>query len=243
MDIKGLVNLFLSSATDFAQQGRQGAEKALNIPAEGDARSDTLSTLAKGALGGGALGLLLGSKSGRKLGSTALKVGGSAALAAVAFKTYQSWKTGKNAAATGSDQDAALQTPATALPEQADISAPALNERESLLLLSAMIAAAKADGHIDDAEQQRISSAVQAMGATAEVNRFVEQELRKPLAPAEIAAQVKTPEEAAEVYLASVLIVDEQNFMEKAYLQELARQLKLEPGLVAELEKQVQQAG
>ncbi|TVV41989.1 tellurite resistance TerB family protein [Thalassolituus sp. C2-1] len=242
MDIKGLVNLFLSSATDLARQGRQGAEKALNIPAEGDARSDTLSTLAKGALGGGALSLLLGSKSGRKLGSTALKVGGSAALAAVAFKTYQSWKAGKNAAATGSDHDAAIQTPA-ALPEQADISAPALNERESLLLLSAMIAAAKADGHIDDAEQQRISNAVQAMGATADVNRFVEQELRKPLDPAEIAAQVKTPEEAAEVYLASVLIVDEQNFMEKAYLQELARQLKLEPGLVAELEKQVQQAG
>jgi uncharacterized membrane protein YebE (DUF533 family) len=243
MDIKGLVNLFLSSATDLAQQGRQGAEKALNIPAEGDARSDTLSTLAKGALGGGALGLLLGSKSGRKLGSTALKVGGSAALAAVAFKTYQSWKAGKNAAATGNDHNAALQTPAAALPEQAAISAPVPNERESLLLLSAMIAAAKADGHIDDAEKQRISNAVQAMGATAEVNRFVEQELRKPLDPAEIAAQVKTPEEAAEVYLASVLIVDEQNFMEKTYLQELARQLKLEPGLVAELEKQVQQAG
>lgn len=68
MDIKGLVNLFLSSATDLAQQGKQGAEKALNIPAEGEARSDTLSTLAKGALGGGALGLLLGSKSGRKSG-------------------------------------------------------------------------------------------------------------------------------------------------------------------------------
>jgi uncharacterized membrane protein YebE (DUF533 family) len=243
MDIKGLVNLFLSSATDLAQQGKQGAEKALNIPAEGEARSDTLSTLAKGALGGGALGLLLGSKSGRKLGSTALKVGGSAALAAVAFKTYQSWKAGKNTAAAGSAHDAVLQTPAAALPEQAAVIAPVPNERESLLLLSAMIAAAKADGHIDDAEQQRISNAVQAMGATADVNRFVEQELRKPLDPAEIAAQVKTPEEAAEVYLASVLIVDEQNFMEKAYLHELARQLKLEPGLVAELEKQVQQAG
>ncbi|MCD8532432.1 MAG: tellurite resistance TerB family protein [Saccharospirillaceae bacterium] len=252
MDIKGLVNLFLSSATDLAQQGKQSAEKALNIPAEGEARSETLSTLAKGALGGGALGLLLGSKSGRKLGSTALKVGGSAALAAVAFKTYQSWKAGKTAAATEGDQNAARQTTATALPGQATaaaLTAPAQavihdpEQRESLLLLSAMIAAAKADGHIDDAEQQRISSAVQAMGATAEVNRFVEQELRKPLDPADIAAQVTAPEEAAEVYLASVLVVDEQNFMEKAYLQELARQLKLEPGLVAELEKQVQQAG
>lgn len=247
MDIKGLVNLFLGSATDLARQGKQSAEKALNIPAESEARSNTLSTLAKGALGGGALGLLLGSKSGRELGSTVLKVGGTAALAAVAFKTYQSWKAGQSEAATR-DHDAARQAPAlsglaepAALTTTAQAATSDTSERESLLLLSAMIAAAKADGHIDDAEQQRISSAVKAMGATADVNHFVEQELRKPLDPAEIAAQVRAPEEAAEVYLASVLVTDEQNFMEKAYLQELARQLKLEPGLVDELEKQVKQ--
>jgi uncharacterized membrane protein YebE (DUF533 family) len=44
---------------------------------------------------------------------------------------------------------------------------------------------------------------------------------------------------AAEMYIASVMLVDEENFMEKAYLDELARQLKLEPGLKLELEKQV----
>jgi uncharacterized membrane protein YebE (DUF533 family) len=47
---------------------------------------------------------------------------------------------------------------------------------------------------------------------------------------------------AAEMYIASVMLVDEENFMEKSYLDELARQLKLEPGLKAELEKQVRQA-
>lgn len=47
---------------------------------------------------------------------------------------------------------------------------------------------------------------------------------------------------AAEMYVASVMLVDEENFMEKAYLDELARQLKLEPGLKLELEKQVRQA-
>jgi uncharacterized membrane protein YebE (DUF533 family) len=36
--------------------------------------------------------------------------------------------------------------------------------------------------------------------------------------------------------------VDEESFMEKAYLQELAKQLKLDPGLKAELESQVKQA-
>ena len=48
-----------------------------------------------------------------------------------------------------------------------------------------------------------------------------------------------TPEMAAEMYLASVMMVDEEHFMERAYLDELAKQLKLEPGLKEELEKQV----
>jgi uncharacterized membrane protein YebE (DUF533 family) len=47
---------------------------------------------------------------------------------------------------------------------------------------------------------------------------------------------------AAQMYIASVMLVDEENFMEKSYLDELARQLKLDPGLKAELEKQVRQA-
>jgi len=36
--------------------------------------------------------------------------------------------------------------------------------------------------------------------------------------------------------------VDEENFMERSYLQELASQLQLDPALKAELEKEVRQA-
>ncbi len=43
----------------------------------------------------------------------------------------------------------------------------------------------------------------------------------------------------AEMYLASLLVIDDQNYMEKAYLGELARQLKLDPALVQELDNQV----
>ena len=64
-------------------------------------------------------------------------------------------------------------------------------------------------------------------------------ELNKPLDPADVARAASTPEMAAEMYIASVMLVDEENFMEKTYLDELARQLKLEPGLKVELEKQV----
>jgi uncharacterized membrane protein YebE (DUF533 family) len=63
--------------------------------------------------------------------------------------------------------------------------------------------------------------------------------LNKPLDPAEVARAASTPEMAAEMYIASVLMVDEEHFMERAYLEELARQLKLDPALKGELEAQV----
>ena len=47
---------------------------------------------------------------------------------------------------------------------------------------------------------------------------------------------------AAEMYLASLLMVDEENFMERSYLEELARQLALDPALKVELEKQARAA-
>lgn len=67
-------------------------------------------------------------------------------------------------------------------------------------------------------------------------------ELNKPLDPAQVARAASTPEMAAEMYIASVLMVDEEHFMEKAYLDELARQLRLDPGLRQELERQVRQS-
>ena len=47
---------------------------------------------------------------------------------------------------------------------------------------------------------------------------------------------------AAEMYLASLVMVDEENYMERAYLDELARQLKLDPDLKTELERQAEQS-
>lgn len=70
----------------------------------------------------------------------------------------------------------------------------------------------------------------------------MEDELRKFLDPAEVASAASTPALAAEMYLASLLMVDETAFMERAYLDELARQLQLAPGLKSELETQARTA-
>ena len=103
-----------------------------------------------------------------------------------------------------------------------------------------MIAAAKADGHIDSAEMTRIEQALDEMGADQQVRQLVQAEMNKPLDPAEIARLASSPQQASEIYLASLIVADEQNFMEKTYLQELAKQLNLAPEVIAQLEHQVQ---
>ena len=65
---------------------------------------------------------------------------------------------------------------------------------------------------------------------------WFEAELRRPLEPADVAVGATTPELAAEVYLASVLVVDETSTMERAYLDALARELRLDEGLKRQLE-------
>ncbi|ENM5761573.1 tellurite resistance TerB family protein [Vibrio mimicus] len=211
MDLKSLLNQALSS--DIVKKGSE------QLKTLGQDKSQ-LGALGAGALGGGLLGMLLGSKKSKKWGKSALKVGGAAALGALAYKVYNDWNANQkgNTTPTPFDEN---------------------NPHHELIILKAMIAAAKADGHVDDQEMARIQQAIEELGADNQVQQLVEQELRKPLDPAEIARFAQNPAQASELYLASLLIADEQNFMEKAYLNELAKQLGLDDQLVAQLNLQV----
>ncbi|MBN0517212.1 tellurite resistance TerB family protein, partial [Pseudomonas aeruginosa] len=102
----------------------------------------------------------------------------------------------------------------------------------------AIVGAAKADGHIDERERQMIEGEVANLTSDREVQGWLARGLNKPLDPAEIARAASTPEIAAEMYLASLLMGDEESFMERSYLEELARQLRLEPSFKLELENQ-----
>lgn len=189
-----------------------------------------------GAAAGGALGLLLGNKS-RKLGGVggkAVKYGSVAALGFAAWKVYEQYQQNQKSAATPAAPNP-WQPGAPALP------APQL-ELHSRLMLKAMMAAAKADGHVDERERGLLEAELQRQGGDAAERQWLEQELRRPLDPAEVAREVQAPEQAAEVYLASLLVADDTSFMERAYLDELARQLKLPEQLKRDLEAQAAQA-
>lgn len=182
-----------------------------------------------GAATGGALGLLLGSKRGRSFGGKALKYGSLAALGAVAYRAYGAWQA-RQAQTPGAAPAPVIQ-PFERLP------APEV-EQHSRAMLTAMIAAAKSDGHLDERERGLLEAELGRLEADPAQRRWVEEEVRRPLDPAAVARAATTPQVASEMYLASLLIADDTSFMERAYLDELARQLQLPADLKAELESQ-----
>jgi len=207
---------------------RSGTQKLESSKQSGD-----LGKYATGAAAGGALALLLGSKRGRKLGGTALKLGSMAAIGALAWKIYQDHRAGQQAQppadTAGVSQSMPSRSGFAALP------APQL-ELHSQAMLKAMIAAAKADGHMDDRERGLVEAELMRLDADPATRRWVADELHRPVDPAEVAAAATTPEMGAEVYLASVLVADATTTMERAYLDHLAKALKLDAGLQADLE-------
>ncbi len=102
-----------------------------------------------------------------------------------------------------------------------------------------MIVAAKADGHVDDTEKARILSQLERFDIDADERTFLDAELSKPLDIDGVVASATTPELAAEIYAASLLVLDGDTAVGGAYLALLAARLKLDPGLKAALEDAV----
>ena len=186
----------------------------------------------KSLLGGGALGMLVGSKRGRSMGGKALKYGAIAGVGMLAWKAWQSSQEKKGAATQSSSEG-----------ERVEVLSGEVQERRSLELLQAMIMAARADGHIDEQEQALITDQIDALGADQEMHRWVEQQLKAPLDAQALAREADSPQAAREMYLISVAVIDDQNPMEQAWLDQLASALNLTPEMAAELERQAQQAG
>ncbi|MCU1719627.1 tellurite resistance TerB family protein [Pseudomonas sp. 5P_3.1_Bac2] len=245
MNTRGLLDQLLKSGQELLQQkGAAGSKTSAGagggLGGLGDVLGGVLGNGKPGNLGGllnsaggkalaaGALGILLGTKGGRNVGGKALTYGGLAALGMAAYKAYSNWQ---------AQQGAAASAPLPALENLSSAEA----EAHSQAILKALVGAAKADGHIDERERELIEAELHKLTADVELRQWLQSELNKPLDPVEIAQAASSPEIAAQMYLASVLMVDEEHYMERAYLDELARQLQLAPGLKAELEAQVRQ--
>ena len=241
LDAKRLLDQFLGGPQapyDNRQQPQsqsQFGDIARNI---GTSLSGNLGGIGGGALAGGLAGILLGTKQGRKIAGTAATVGGMALVGALAYGAYRNWQAGRVPA------DARAGVPLLPPPRDTPFNPASESEQQSLgkSLMRAMIAAAKSDGHVDATEQANIFAQMDKLDLSAEEKAFVLDELRKPLDVDAVAQGARTPEQAAEIYVASLLAIDVDNPAERGYLAMLAARLELDEKLVAHLHATVEGA-
>lgn len=188
--------------------------------------------------------VLLGTGTGRQLTGSALKLGGLAAIAGLGYHAYKNWQAGKDAPAADASTTAAANT--ELLPPPGDSGfhpQDAANSGDfALILVRAMIAAARADGHIDDAEREAILGKVKLAGLGADAQAFLEGELANPVDLDTIIAAAKTDSQKVELYTASRIAIDPDTRAERGYLDLLAGRLGLADALIDHIEATVASA-
>lgn len=229
MDAKVILDNLLETSQQATKKGLEIAEQKLGIPESGEERDVMLNGLGKGALAAGAVALLLGTKGGRNLTGTALKVGGVAAVGGIAYKAYTEWQRQQQQPA------GAIVDTGTPINDLADAEANTRSEA----IVKAMISAAKSDGHVDSDEQKLITAKIESLGMEQDITSFLMKELNKPMDVAAVVASADSPEAAAEIYLASTMVVDLNGSDERKYMDSLAAGLGLDAELVKELETNV----
>lgn len=225
-DAKKLLDQFLGAQVP-------GSSGTVKEKAGGVVQMAKDNPLATGAIAA----VLLGTKTGRSLTGSAVKLGGLAAIAGLGYQAYKNYQAGH------APERSAANAPAELLPPPSDSAfsaeAPHATNDFALALVRAMIAAAKADGHIDNSERARIMDRVQVSGLGAEAQDFIEKELSNPTDLDALVAAAVTEEQKVELYTASRLAIEPDNRAERGYLDLLAGRLGLADALVDHIEATV----
>lgn len=243
--IGDLLGQVLGQATQGVKEGAgkfsdaTGAGAALNKATGGQSTDDLLAQLkdlvannqlAAGAAAGGLGGLLVGSKTGRGVIGSAVKLSALALIGGLAYKAVQNYQAGKPLISGAS--------PLTnAAPDGTGFEPAAQTNESATLLIRTMIAAAAADGRIDDAEQAKIIASFEQMGGfNDEAKTFVRNELANPASADDLAAGVTSPEIAVQVYTAARVAIESDSAAEKDFLASLAGSLGIDAKLAAHID-------
>jgi len=97
---------------------------------------------------------------------------------------------------------------------------------DMVLLIQAMVAAAAADGHIDDIERGQIIQRATDAQLDAETQAFLRAELDAPKSLAAIVSAAR-PELGIDIYAASCVAISLDTEAERVYLDTLAMRLNL----------------
>lgn len=261
MDARAILDGLIEQSREAGRQGIEMAEQRSMIPPPGDQRSAMLKGAGAGALAAGAVAMLFGSKKTRKFVGKAARLGGTAALGGLAYHAWQQYQaqaaptpaseasfgTGPNAGSVPSSAESASSASRLDLEQFASLGVP-LDQLEdsaaqdrSEAIIQAMISAARADGHIDDRELQMIKQQIDTLGLEQDVSRFLLDALNQPVSVDAIATLADSRETAAELYLASALVVDIDSPEERRYLDALASAMDIDQNMIPYLEAPLRQ--
>jgi uncharacterized membrane protein YebE (DUF533 family) len=194
---------------------------------------------ATGAALGGLGAVILGTRAGRSLAGTAIKLGSLALVGGLAYKAVENYQQGRPALSGGKPQPEAL----AAAPEGSGFEPGAVTHERASLLIRAMIAAAAADGRIDEKERQTIVAGLKQAGLEGDAQQFLARELNKPSTPDELAAVVTSPTEAVQVYTAARVAVDPDIEEQHEFLGALAARLGIDDDLATQIDAAARGAG
>ena len=253
MDIQRLLSDFLGAPNEgrpgrtpyHPGDGRRGNSSGSGLMDQvGGLMKSPAGSAIGGALASGLASQLFRGKGfkAKKLGGTAVKLGGAALVAGLAYKAYQTYQTRAGTTALpGAEPIRSLPSTQSAqdMPEPHGTAFLPGGEEDARarLMLSAMISAAKADGYIDAEEERAIFGKIDEMDLEADEKGLVMDELRRPKSVDDLAREARTPEIAMEIYPASVLAIDADHPAERAYLDLLAARLGLPADLAAEIRR------
>jgi len=213
-----------------------GTESTVRDKAGQAAQMARDNPLAAGALAA----VLLGTGTGRQITGTALKLGGMAAVAGLAYKAYQNYRNGDQPGAAQSSEPELLPPPADTPFDPA--TSPQGEAEFALTIARAMIAAARADGHIDEAERARIADKLRLSGIGGEAEAFLVDELARPVDVDALVSAARSEAQRVELYTASRIAIDPKTRAERGYLDMLAGRLNLPDSLVDHIEATVDAA-
>lgn len=110
----------------------------------------------------------------------------------------------------------------------------------AVLLIRAMIAAANADGVIDETEREAILGRLRTVDLSPEEQAFITQELFAPADLETIVSGVTSSDLAQQVYAVSLMAIDVDTEKERRYMATLADRLGLDQGAVAQITRSLE---
>jgi uncharacterized membrane protein YebE (DUF533 family) len=111
--------------------------------------------------------------------------------------------------------------------------------QDAVLLIRTMIAAANADGVIDQDERNRILGKLETVGLSDQEHSFVVRELLSPVSMENIVTAVKSQKMAKQIYTVSLLAIEVDTDAERAYINTLAQRLGLDESDVTDIHRKL----